>query len=517
MRAILSVSDKTGLVEFARGLVELGAEVYSTGGTHSALTAAGVPVRSLSDLTGFPEILDGRVKTLHPGVHGGILALRDRPEHLEELARHGLQTIDLVACNLYPFVETVSKAEVSLEEALENIDIGGPTLLRAAAKNFPHVLVVVEPEDYGPVLDSLRAGAVAFEERRRLAQKAFQHVALYDTAIAGYLRTLAEGEKGPEKDQMLPQAITIGLRKRLDLRYGENPHQHAALYLDQSLPGRAGGIAAAKQLHGMEISYNNIVDADAAWQAVSDFEECTVAVVKHTNPCGLASHPDQAEAYRRALAGDPVSAYGGIVAVNRPLSVEMAREMGSTFYEVVVAPGYEDEALALLQKKRNLRVLQITCGTSGAGMQYRPVSGGALLQEEDREPDSELSLKTVTKRGPTAEELRDLRFAWRAVKHVKSNAIVLVKDQALIGMGAGQPNRVTSVHLALRAAGERSRGSVLASDAFFPFPDGVELAAQGGVTAVIQPGGSIRDEEVIKAADDHGLAMVFTGTRHFRH
>jgi len=517
MRAILSVSDKTGLVEFARGLVELGTEVYSTGGTHAALSAGAVPVRNLSDLTGFPEILDGRVKTLHPGVHGGILARRDRPEHLEELARHGLQTIDLVACNLYPFVETVSKAGASLEEALENIDIGGPTLLRAAAKNFPHVLVVVDPEDYGPLLDALRAGAVAFEERRRLAQKAFQHVALYDTAIAGYLRALEESEEAPENARKLPQAITIGLRKRLDLRYGENPHQHAALYLDQSLPGRPSGIATAKQLHGKEISYNNIVDADAAWQAVSDFEECTVAVVKHTNPCGLASHPDQAEAYRRALAGDPVSAYGGIVAVNRPLSAEMAREMGSTFYEVVVAPGYEEEALALLRKKRNLRVLQPTVGTSATGMQYRQVSGGALLQEEDRTPDSELSLRTVTKREPTVDELRDLRFAWRAVKHVKSNAIALAKEQALVGMGAGQPNRVTSVHLALRLAGERSRGSVLASDAFFPFPDSVELAAQGGVTAIIQPGGSIRDEEVIKAADDHGIAMVFTGTRHFRH
>jgi phosphoribosylaminoimidazolecarboxamide formyltransferase/IMP cyclohydrolase len=517
MRAILSISDKTGLVEFARGLVELGVEVYSTGGTHSALTSAGIPVRRLSDLTGFPEILDGRVKTLHPGVHGGILARRDRPEHLEELARHGLQTIDLVACNLYPFVETVSKAGVSLEEALENIDIGGPTLLRAAAKNFPHVLVVVDPDDYGPLLDSLRAGAVPFEERRRLAQKAFQHVALYDTAIAGYLRGLEESEEGAEKAAKLPEAITIGLRKRLDLRYGENPHQQAALYLDQSLPGARGGIATANQLHGKEISYNNIVDADAAWQAVSDFEECTVAVVKHTNPCGLASHPDQTEAYRRALAGDPVSAYGGIVAVNRPLSAEMAHEMASTFYEVVVAPAYEEEALALLRKKRNLRVLQVTGATPAAGMQYRQVSGGALLQEEDRTPDSDLSLRTVTKREPAAGELRDLRFAWRAVKHVKSNAIVLAREQALVGMGAGQPNRVTSVYLALRAAGERSRGSVLASDAFFPFPDSVELAAQGGVTAIIQPGGSIRDEEVIKAADDHGIAMVFTGTRHFRH
>jgi phosphoribosylaminoimidazolecarboxamide formyltransferase/IMP cyclohydrolase len=517
MRAILSVSDKTGLVEFARGLVELGVEVYSTGGTHDALASASVPIRNLSDLTGFPEILDGRVKTLHPGVHGGILARRDRPEHLEELARHGLQTIDLVAVNLYPFVETVSKAGVALEEALENIDIGGPTMVRAAAKNFPHVLVVVDPRDYGLVLDLLRAGAVAFEERRRLAQKAFQHVALYDTAIAGYLRALAVGEERPEERIMLPEAITIGLRKRLDLRYGENPHQPAALYIDRSLPGREGGVANAKQLHGKELSYNNIVDADAAWRAVSDFEECAVAVVKHTNPCGLASHLDQAEAYRRALAGDPVSAYGGIVATNRPLSADMAREMSSTFYEVVAAPGYEEEGLAILKKKRNLRVLEVAVDTAAAGIQYRQVSGGMLLQEEDRPSDTGLELKTVTKREPTTEELRDLRFAWRAVKHVKSNAIVLVKDQALLGMGAGQPNRVTSVHLALRSAGERSRGSVLASDAFFPFPDGVELAAQGGVTAIIQPGGSIRDEEAIKVADEHGLAMVFTGVRHFRH
>lgn len=517
MKAILSVSDKTGLVEFARGLVELDVELYSTGGTHAALSEGGVSVHSLSDLTGFPEILDGRVKTLHPGVHGGILARRDRPEHLEQLALHSIQTIDLVVSNLYPFVETVSRPGVSLEEALENIDIGGPTMVRAAAKNFPHVLVVVDPKDYGPVLASLRSGAVSFEERQRLAQKAFQHVALYDTAIASYLRALAEGREGRQEARNLPEGITIGLRKRLDLRYGENPHQQAALYLDQSLPGRQSGVAAATQLHGKEISYNNIMDANAAWQAVSDFEECTVAVVKHTNPCGLASHSDQAEAYRRALAGDPVSAYGGIVAANRPLSADIAREMGSTFYEVVIAPGYEDEALVILKKKRNLRVLEVAEGTRTATLQYRQVSGGMLLQDEDRGPDEGPTLTTVTKREPTPDELRDLRFAWRAVKHVKSNAIVLVKDQALLGMGAGQPNRVTSVHLALRAADERSKGSVLASDAFFPFPDGAELAAQGGVTAIIQPGGSIRDEEVIKAADDHGLAMVFTGMRHFRH
>ena len=516
MRAILSVSDKTGLVEFARGLVEVGIEVYSTGGTHTALSAA-IPVRGLSDLTGFPEILDGRVKTLHPGVHGGILARRDRPEHLEELARHGLQAIDIVAVNLYPFVETVSRPGVSLEEALENIDIGGPTMLRAAAKNFPHVLVVVDPEDYGPILTSLRSGAVPFEERRRLAQKAFQHVALYDTAIAGYLRALMEGEQGPSEERILPEGITIGLRKRSDLRYGENPHQRAGLYLEQSLPGSQGGVAGARQLHGKELSYNNVMDADAAWRAVSDFEECTVAVVKHTNPCGLAVHPDQAEAYRRALAGDPVSAYGGIVAVNRPLSAETARAMSSTFYEVVVAPGYEDEALSVLRKKRNLRLIEIVAGVPARGIHYRQVSGGVLLQEDDRVPDKDIRMSAVTKREPTADELRDLRFAWRAVKHVKSNAIVLARDEALVGMGAGQPNRVTSVHLALRSAGERSRGSVLASDAFFPFPDGVELAAQGGVTAIIQPGGSIRDEEATRVADDHGLAMVFTGMRHFRH
>jgi phosphoribosylaminoimidazolecarboxamide formyltransferase/IMP cyclohydrolase len=518
MRAILSVSDKTGLVEFARGLIELGVEVYSTGGTHTALSKASIPVRSLSDLTGFPEILDGRVKSLHPGVHGGILARRDRSEHLEQLARHGLRTIDLVACNLYPFVQTVSRPGVSLEEALENIDIGGPTMVRAAAKNFPHVLAVVDPEDYGPLLALLRSGAVAFEERRRLAQKAFQHVALYDTAIAGYLRVVAESEEGrEEKAGRLPEGITIGLRKRLDLRYGENPHQRAGLYLEQSQSASQGGVAAAKQLHGRELSYNNIVDADAAWQVGLDFEECTVAVVKHTNPCGLASHPDQAEAYRRALAGDPVSAYGGIVALNRPLSADTARAMSSTFYEVVVAPGYEEEALAILKKKRNLRVLEVAGHMSAGAIQHRQVSGGMLLQDEDRAPHKDLGVRTVTKREPTVEELRDLRFAWRAVKHVKSNAIVLVREQALVGMGAGQPNRVTSVHLALRSAGERSRGSVLASDAFFPFPDGVELAAQGGVTAIIQPGGSIRDEETIKVADDHGLAMVFTDMRHFRH
>jgi phosphoribosylaminoimidazolecarboxamide formyltransferase/IMP cyclohydrolase len=513
VKAIISVSDKTGVVEFGRGVADLGLELYSTGGTHKALAEAGVAVASVSKLTGFPEILDGRVKTLHPGVHGGILARRDRPSHLEELAKSGIGAIDLVAVNLYPFVETVTRPGVSLEDALENIDIGGPTMIRAAAKNFPHVLVVVDPADYSGLLELLRAGDVPLEDRRRLALKAFQHVASYDTAIAQYLRA---GEEA------FPQQFTISLAKLFDLRYGENPHQRAAVYRENSVlwGGRTWGIVAAEQLHGKALSYNNFLDADAAWRAALDFSEPTAVVVKHTNPCGLACHRDLAEAYRRALSGDPVSAYGGIVAVNRELSGEAAEEIGKTFYEIVIAPAFSEEALTLLQKKKNLRLLQLDeeaavgCATA---LEYRRVSGGFLVQEPDAYLDEAIELKVVTKRPPSEQELADLRFAWKVVKHVKSNSIVVVKDRTLLGMGAGQPNRVTSVHLALRRAEERARGAVLASDAFFPFPDGVELAADGGVTAVIQPGGSIRDQEVIDAADARGIAMVFTGIRHFRH
>ncbi|MGQ9571623.1 MAG: bifunctional phosphoribosylaminoimidazolecarboxamide formyltransferase/IMP cyclohydrolase [Dehalococcoidia bacterium] len=516
MKAIISVSDKSGVVDFARGLSELGCQLYSTGGTHKALADAGVAVSSVSKLTGFPEILDGRVKTLHPAVHGGILARRDQPSHLEELAKSGIGAIDLVAVNLYPFVQTVTKPGVSLGDALENIDIGGPTMIRAAAKNFPHVLVVVDPADYARLLDLLRAGSVPLAERRRLALKAFQHVAAYDTAIAQYLRA--------EEEEAFPQQLTLSLSKLFDLRYGENPHQQAAVYREESVlwGGQTWGIVAAQQLHGKELSYNNFLDADAAWRAALDFDEPTAVVVKHTNPCGLASHQDLAEAYRRALSGDPVSAYGGIVAVNRELSGEAAEEIGKTFYEIVIAPAFSEEALTLLQKKKNLRLLQLDekaavgCATA---LEYRRVSGGFLAQQPDAylDPDIVGELKVVTKRAPSEAELADLRFAWKVVKHVKSNAIVVVKDRTLLGMGAGQPNRVTSVHLALRRAEERARGAVLASDAFFPFPDGVELAADGGVTAVIQPGGSIRDQEVIEAADARGLAMVFTGIRHFRH
>ena len=437
----------------------------------------------------------------------GYWALRDNPQHIEELAANEIEAIDIVVSNLYPFVETVGKADVPLAEALENIDIGGPTLVRASAKNFPSVLVVVDPRDYGTVLDGLRSGGVAIEDRRRLARKAFQHVALYDTAIATYLR----GEEDPLTDQ-----LTIGLEKVQRLRYGENPHQQSAFYQEALAP--PGTIASAAQLNGKELSHNNILDADAAWNVVRDFANPAVAVVKHTNPCGLASNEDLTEAYRLAYEGDPVSAFGGIVACNRPLDLAAAESIAAIFYEIVIAPGYEPDALARLKRKRDLRILQVEgLNQGGAGLDYRRVSGGMLVQTADRLQGDPAAWKSVTERSPTPAELEDLAFAWKAVKHVKSNAIVLARGGALIGMGAGQPNRVTSVHLALRAAGEKAAGCVLGSDAFFPFPDGVEMAAQGGATAIAQPGGSVRDSEVIEAANKAGLAMVFTGARHFKH
>jgi len=509
MIALISVSDKAGVKEFALALAELEFDIYSTGGTQQHLAETGLPVQSISALTGFPEILDGRVKTLHPLVHGGILARRDLPAHMDELAESHIPPIDLVCVNLYPFVETVSRGQVSLEDALENIDIGGPALIRAAAKNFPHVLVVVDPADYEEIIDLLRAGDVPLGERRRLAEKAFQHVAAYDTAVAQYLRG----------DDLFPDRLTIALAKLSDLRYGENPYQRAALYREERVGQPEMGIVDARQLHGKAMSLNNILDADAAWAAVNDFAEPAVVIVKHTNPCGLACHQNIAEAYRRALASDPVSAFGGIVACNRELIGEVAQEMSQTFYEIVIAPAYREEALATLEKKRDLRVLQMpeALADGGRALDYRRVSGGILIQEADSYPDDDIELRVVTKRAPTSEELVDLRFAWKAVKHVKSNAIVIAKDKAMLGMGAGQPNRVTSVYLALRAAEERARDAVLASDAFFPFADNVELAAEKGISAIIQPGGSIRDGEVIAAADAHGIAMVFTGVRHFKH
>ena len=509
MRAILSVSDKTGLVDFAKGLVGLGVEIFSTGGTKKALKEAGVAVKSVSEITGFPEILDGRVKTLHPMVHGGILARRDIPAHMEELAKNKIGPIDMVVVNLYPFVQTVSKPDVTLELALENIDIGGPTMIRASAKNFPHVLVVVDPADYPSVLEKLRAGKVSLEERKKLAQKAFQHTATYDTAIAQYLW---KGEEG------FADNMTIAIKKRYGLRYGENPHQQAAFY--EEVGNRQQGIASAKQLWGKELSFNNILDADAAWGAAIEFTDQTVAIIKHTNPCGLASHGDLAEAYRRALAGDPVSAFGGIVAVNRPVTLAMAEEVAKTFYEIIVATGYEPAALEVLKKKKDLRILDMGSLQpipSPIPLDYRRVRGGLLVEGQDILDENAKNWRVVTKRQPTPEEMQGLAFAWKVAKHVKSNAIVLVKGTTLLGMGAGQPSRVDSVEIALKKAGKEAKGSVLSSDAMFPFPDGIELGAKGGATAVVQPGGSVRDHEVIEVANKYNLAMLFTGVRHFRH
>jgi phosphoribosylaminoimidazolecarboxamide formyltransferase/IMP cyclohydrolase len=513
MRAIVSVSDKTGVTDFAKGLSQLGFEVFSTGGTKKALAEAKVPVKSISEITGFPEILDGRVKTLHPMVHGGILANRKIKAHMEELAKHNIAEINLVAVNLYPFVQTVAKEGVSLDEALENIDIGGPTMIRASAKNFPSVIVVVDPADYPLVLEKLKKGDLPLAERKRLAQKAFQHVAIYDTAISQYLR---KGEEG------FPEEMTIALKKRYGLRYGENPHQQAAFYAELVGGEVDSGITWAEQLGGKELSFNNILDADAAWGAVTDFSAATVAVIKHTNPCGLASHEDIAEAYRRAFSGDTVAAFGGIVACNRKITLAMAEEMKPVFYEIVIAPEYEAEALKLLKTKKDLRILVAGLppgyGQAPAGyLDFRRVKGGLLVQSSDSLPEASVSLKTVTKRQPTPEEVKDLLFAWRAVKHVKSNAIVLVKERTLLGMGAGQPSRIISAQIAIEKAGDKVAGSVLASDAMFPFPDVVEAAAAAKVTAIIQPGGSIRDEDSIKAADKYNMAMVFTGERHFRH
>ncbi len=514
MRALLAPYDKTGLVELARGLVELGWELIATGNSERLLRESGLPVTSVAEVIGFPEILDGRVKTLHPAIHGGILARRDDDAHMRELAEHGITGIDLVANNLYPFEAAVQRDGVTLAEALENIDIGGPAMLRAAAKNFADVLVLCDPADYAGALADLRNGS-GIERRRALAAKAYQHVALYDTLVAAYLRAGAPA---------FPGELTLAMRRRadLELRYGENPHQAGALYQDA---GAAGGAAAFRQLHGIPMSFNNVLDADAAWRTVSDFAEPTVAIIKHLNPCGLASHAELTTAYYRALSGDPLSAFGGVVACNRPVDAALARAMRASVspssgqrmrYDIILAHGYGEGALAALTRWRDVRILEIPPG-GNASLDLRRVGGGFLLQDADQKPDASLVIKVVSKRGPTEAELADLRFAWRACKHIKSNAIVFAKDRAVVGMGAGQPNRVTSVRLAAERAGERARGAVMASDAYFPFFDGMAAAAAAGVSACIEPGGSLRDEEVIAIADAAGMALVFTGERHFRH
>ncbi len=511
MRVIISVSNKTGVADFARGLQDLGNEIFSTGGTKKSLEQAGTEVHSISELTGFPEILDGRVKTLHPAVHGGILARRDLPQHLDELAQNQIRTIDMVVVNLYPFVETVSREGVSLDEAVENIDIGGPTMIRSAAKNFPSVLVVVDPADYDRILQKLRQGEINLEERKVLAQKAFQHVAIYDTAISQYL-----------SEEIFPEEMTIALKKAYGLRYGENPHQSAAFYVQQNVKQRQAGLGSLTLLSGPEVSFNNLLDFDAALNVLSSFPEPSVAVMKHTNPCGLASNAALAEAYVEALAGDPVAAFGGVVASNRAIDLATAQEINKSHYDAIIAPEFEREALELLGKKKSLRLVKMPLyrhSSSGEEslLDFRYVQGGFLIQSADFLSKEELEPRIVSNRQPTEEELSSLIFAWKAAKGIKSNAIAIAKDKALLGMGAGQPSRVVSVELALKKAGDKARGSVLASDAFFPFPDGPELALKGGVTAIIEPGGSVKDKEVIEVVNKYNAVLVFTGARHFRH
>jgi phosphoribosylaminoimidazolecarboxamide formyltransferase / IMP cyclohydrolase len=503
-RALLSVSDKSGLAEFALGLAELGYELYSTGGTLKALAEAGLEVRSVSELTGFPEIMDGRIKTLHPGVHAGLLARRDKPEHLAALEEHGLKTLDLLCVNLYPFLETAASEDAGFAEVVENIDIGGPAMIRAAAKNHASVVVVVRPQQYPRVLEALAAGEVPGNLRRELAAEAYSHTALYDSAVSGWLR-----------EERFPPELTVGGRLIQSLRYGENPHQSAAFY---QLPWMTGGLAGARQLQGGELSYNNIQDAAAAYALAAEFGEPAAAIIKHTNPCGCAIGADLADAYRRAYECDTVSAYGGVVALNRPLDRETAEEVASIFVEVVVAPAFEPEALEAMARRAKVRLLEAAPVRALWGdLEFRSVPGGFLAQTPDREGFSREQARVVTKRAPTEEEWEQLGFAWKVVKHVKSNAIVLARDGAAVGVGAGQMSRVESVVLAVRRAGERAKGSVLASDAFFPFADGVEAAIAADVTAIAQPGGSVRDQDSIAAADKAGMAMVMTGVRHFRH
>ncbi|MGH2699869.1 MAG: bifunctional phosphoribosylaminoimidazolecarboxamide formyltransferase/IMP cyclohydrolase [Actinomycetota bacterium] len=502
-RALISVSDKSGVVELARALVEADYEIVSSGGTAKALSDAGVSVVRVADVTGAPEILDGRVKTLHPKIHGGILADRRKESHRDELAAHDIEAIDLVVVNLYPFEQTVARAAVSEDEALEQIDIGGPALVRAAAKNWHSVAVVVNPDRYERVIDEIRsAGEVSRSTRRALSVEAFAHTAAYDAAIVEHF---GDQEEWPER-------FILAGAKIMDLRYGENPHQEAAFYASGA---SRRGLAAAEQLHGKELSYNNLLDTDAAYKLVSELPDFGCAIVKHSNPCGVAVAQSIDGAYVRAYECDTTSAFGGIIALNSLCTKAAAGEIAKIFCEVVIAPSFEEAALELLTAKKNLRILRAPAFTSSE-VEVRRVAGGFLLQSPDG-TDEATGAKVVTKAQPTEEQLSDLRLAWTVVKHVKSNAIVLVKDGAAVGVGAGQMSRVESTQLAAGRAGERAAGTVCASDAFFPFRDGLDAAVEAGATAVIQPGGSVRDDEVIEAADEHGIPMLFTGRRHFRH
>ena len=521
-RALLSVSDKTGLIDFAKALAGQGIELVSTGGTAKALAAAGLKVSDVSDLTGFPEMMDGRVKTLHPKVHGGLLAIRDNAEHTKAMKDHGIAPIDLLVVNLYPFEATVDKG-AGYEDCIENIDIGGPAMIRAAAKNHDDVAVVVEASDYQAVLDELAAnnGATTLSLRKRLAAKAYARTAAYDAAISNWFALQLKTDA--------PDYRAFGGRLVQSLRYGENPHQSASFY---RTPDHRAGVATARQVQGKELSYNNINDTDAAYECVAEFDAkrtAAVAIIKHANPCGVAEGSDLVSAYRKALACDSTSAFGGIVALNRTLDAEAARAITEIFTEVIIAPDATDEAVAIVAAKKNLRLL-LAGGLPdprALGLTAKTVAGGLLVQSRDNAVVDDMTLKVVTKRAPSEAELRDLRFAFRVAKHVKSNTIIYAKDLATVGIGAGQMSRVDSARIAARKAEDAARelklaepmtkGSVVASDAFFPFADGMLACIEAGATAVIQPGGSVRDDEVIKAADEHGIAMVLTGTRHFRH
>ncbi len=514
-RALISLSDKTGILEFARELNSLGYEIISTGGTAKYLTDNGLPVIPVSDITGFPECLDGRVKTLDPHIHAGILAMRGNAEHMAQLEQLNINTIDIVAVNLYPFKATILRDGVTLEEAIENIDIGGPTMIRAAAKNWQDVAVIVDSRDYDTVLRELRAsGEVARETKLRLAYKVFEHTAAYDALIASYLRNKTNGDA-------FPDALTLTYEKAQSMRYGENPHQNAAFYREIGR-GLEGTLIAAEQLWGKELSYNNIGDAAGALDTLKEFGNalpCAVAV-KHANPCGVGLGNTLPEAYKKAYDSDPTSIFGGIVALNRTVDPETAQELHKIFLEIIIAPDYSPEALEILKSKKNLRLLRlpdIAAPYHAGTLDMKKVPGGLLVQDYDTELYDDSEIKVVTSAQPTKEQLTDMRFGMKCVKHVKSNAIVLVRDGMTVGVGPGQTNRVTALELAIKYAGERARGSVLASDAFFPFDDCVEMAAKAGIAAIVQPGGSIRDEDSIAACDKYGIPMVFTGKRHFKH
>ncbi|MEN2467833.1 bifunctional phosphoribosylaminoimidazolecarboxamide formyltransferase/IMP cyclohydrolase [Ornithinibacillus sp. JPR2-1] len=506
-RALISVSDKQKIVEFAQGLVELDYEIVSTGGTLKALQNASVPAISIDQVTGFPEIMDGRLKTLHPKVHGGLLGRRSNPDHLQQMEANEIEPIDVVVVNLYPFKQTLVSEGVTKEEIIENIDIGGPTMLRSAAKNFDDVLVVVDPEDYTPVLEGIKDASISLEFRQKLAAKVFRHTANYDAIIANYFLTQT-GEKFPE-------TYTVTYEKVQSLRYGENPHQVAAFYKNPIQNGMS--LATAKQLHGKELSYNNIQDANAAVEILTEYDLPAAVAVKHMNPCGIGMAESIAEAFQLAFDADPISIFGGIVALNREVDAQTAEKLSEIFLEIVIAPSFSEKALEILTQKKNIRLLTMEMAQKDESFKLTTVDGGVLIQNKDIGSVDEGSVEVVTDRAPTEEELQNLLFAWKAVKHVKSNAIVLAKDNQTIGVGAGQMNRVGAARIAIEQAGDKALGSVLASDAFFPMPDTVEEAIKVGVTAIIQPGGSKRDQDSIDVCNEHGIAMVYTGMRHFKH